>query len=153
MQGYWNLPEQNEKVFIDIGNSGTWYRTGDLVVELPDGNLDFIGRKDRMIKKRGYRIELGEIEACLYRHANIREAAAVAVVDDREGVKVIAHVATRDGNKISIIELKQFCSQHLPLYFIPDLFQFHQVLPKTSTDKIDYQKLKTSHGVAGAGSS
>jgi amino acid adenylation domain-containing protein len=142
MQGYWNLPEQNDKAFLDLGDSGRWYRTGDLVVELPDGNLDFIGRRDRMVKKRGYRVELGEIEACLYRHPNVREAAAVAIVDEREGVKVIAHLTTRDGGKISIIELKQFCSEHLPLYFIPDMFQFHDELPKTSTDKIDYQKLK-----------
>jgi amino acid adenylation domain-containing protein len=142
MQGYWNLPEQNEKAFLDLGDSGRWYRTGDLVVELPDGNLDFIGRRDRMVKKRGYRVELGEIEACLYRHPNIREAATVTSVDEREGVKVIAHLTTRDGNRISIIELKQFCSERLPLYFIPDLFQFHDELPKTSTDKIDYQRLK-----------
>jgi amino acid adenylation domain-containing protein len=149
MQGYWNLPEQNQQAFFDLGERGRWYRTGDLVAELPDGNLRFIGRKDRMVKKRGYRVELGEIEACLYRHPNIREAATVAVEDEREGVKVVAHITTRDGNRISIIELKQFCSRNLPLYFIPDLFQFHQELPKTSTDKIDYQRLKA--GAAGPG--
>jgi amino acid adenylation domain-containing protein len=142
MQGYWNLPEQNREVFLDLGDRGNWYRTGDLVCELPDGNLDFVGRKDRMVKKRGYRVELGEIEACLYRHPGVREAATVAAEDEKEGVKVVAHIATRDGGRISIIELKQFCSRHLPLYFIPDLFQFHEVLPKTSTDKIDYQRLK-----------
>jgi amino acid adenylation domain-containing protein len=146
MQGYWNLPEQNSKVFVELGERGRWYRTGDLVVELPDGNLDFIGRKDRMVKKRGYRVELGEIEACLYRHPNVREAAVVAVVEEQEGMKVIAHIATRDGGRISIIELKQFCSRHLPLYFIPDVFRFHADLPKTSTDKIDYQRLKAESG-------
>jgi amino acid adenylation domain-containing protein len=151
MQGYWNLPDQNERAFLDLGERGRWYRTGDLVAELPDGNLRFIGRKDRMVKKRGYRVELGEIEACLYRHPNIREAAAVAIQDEQEGVKVIAHITTRDGNRISIIELKQFCSRHLPLYFIPDLFQFHQELPKTSTDKIDYQRLKARPDAPGTG--
>ena len=142
MGGYWNLPEQNARVFLDLADRGRWYRTGDIVCEQPDGNLKFIGRKDRMVKRRGYRVELGEIEACLYRHANVREAAVVAVPDEREGTKIIAHLATRDERRISLIELKQFCSKQLPLYFVPDLFQFHAALPKTSTDKIDYQRLQ-----------
>ena len=144
MLGYWNLPDQNERVFLDLGERGRWYRTGDIVVEQTDGNLQFIGRKDRMVKKRGYRIELGEIESCLYQHKNVREAALVALPDEEAGVKICAHLVTRDGNRISMIELKQFCSQRLPLYFVPDLFQFLTELPKTSTDKIDYQKLQSS---------
>jgi amino acid adenylation domain-containing protein len=151
MQGYWNLPEQNERVSLDLGECGRWYRTGDLVIEQRDGNLQFIGRKDRMVKKRGYRVELGEIEACLYRHANVREVAVVALTDEHEGVRIRAHISTRDQKRISVIELKQFCSRHLPVYFIPDLFQFHAELPKTSTDKIDYQKLQSQSGMTGAG--
>jgi acyl-coenzyme A synthetase/AMP-(fatty) acid ligase len=95
-----------------------------------------------MVKKRGYRVELGEIEACLYRHANIREAAVVALPDEAAGMKVKAHLSTRDGKKLSLIAIKTFCSRVLPLYMIPDAFSFHQALPRTSTDKIDYQSLK-----------
>lgn len=151
MKGYWNLPEQDARVFLDMAESGRWYRTGDIVAEDPGGNLLFIGRKDRMVKKRGYRVELGEIEACLYRHPNVREAAVVAPQDESEGVKIHAHLSTRDGKRISVIELKQFCSRHVPAYFIPDVFGFHDDLPKTSTDKIDYQKLQSQSGGAGAG--
>jgi amino acid adenylation domain-containing protein len=151
MQGYWNLPEQNKRAFLDLGARGRWYRTGDVVTELPSGDLKFIGRKDRMVKRRGYRVELGEIEACLYKHPRISEAAAVAVEDEGAGVKVIAHVAAVDGGRMSMIELKQFCSQNLPLYFVPDLFQFHEKLPKTSTAKIDYQRLMSQRDVPPAG--
>ena len=49
----------------------------------------------------------------------------------------------RDGSKLSTIELKKFCSENLPLYMVPDLFCSLESLPKTSTDKIDYQKLKS----------
>ena len=70
-------------------------------------------------------------------------AAAGALPEETDGVKSVAHLATRDGKRISLIELKQFCSRHLPLYFVPDLFEFHPALPKTSTDKIDYQRLQT----------
>ena len=52
-----------------------YYRTGDTIKELPDGNLVFLGRKDRQIKLRGYRIELDEIEAALVEHPMVAEAA------------------------------------------------------------------------------
>jgi amino acid adenylation domain-containing protein len=141
LQGYWNLPENTAKAFL-TGGSEKWYRTGDIVIEIPNDGFKFLGRRDRMIKKRGYRIELGEIEAALYRHPSIKEAAVVALPDD-EGVPVKAYVSARDGAKLSTIELKKFSSQNLPLYMVPDTFCCLESLPKTSTDKIDYQKLKS----------
>ena len=140
LQGYWDLPENTAKAFLP-GRDTRWYRTGDIVAELPDGNYKFLGRRDRMIKKRGYRIELGEIEAALYRHPAIKEAAVLAFPDE-ENVPIKAFASTRNGTKLSIIELKKFCSENLPLYMVPDLFCCLEALPKTSTDKIDYQTLK-----------
>jgi amino acid adenylation domain-containing protein len=142
MQGYWHLPELTAKGFLKADGTGErWYKTGDIVVEEEGGIYRYLGRRDRMVKKRGYRVELGEIEACLYRHDDIREAGVVALPDQSAGVRVKAHLSLRDGNRPSIIELKTFCSKHLPLYMVPDSFVFHDVLPKTSTDKIDYQTL------------
>jgi amino acid adenylation domain-containing protein len=141
MRGYWDLPENTAKALLP-GRDTRWYRTGDIVVDLPDGNYKFLGRRDRMVKKRGYRIELGEIEVALYRHPAIKEAAVLAFPDD-DGVPIKAFTSTRDGSKLSIIELKKFCSENLPLYMVPDHFCFLESLPKTSTDKIDYQKLKS----------
>jgi acyl-CoA synthetase (AMP-forming)/AMP-acid ligase II len=140
MQGYWAMPEQSAAGFLPDNGRLRWYRTGDIVVEENNGNYRYVGRRDRMVKKRGYRIELGEIEACLYRHASIREAAVVALQDDT-GVRVTAHLSVKGNTRLSIIELKTFCSQHIPLYMVPDAFAFHDALPKTSTDKIDYQRL------------
>lgn len=141
MQGYWNAPEMSAAVFRTDEAGETWYRTGDLVVQPPDGNLLFRGRRDRMVKKRGYRIELGEIEAALYRHPEIKEAAVVAMPDAESGVRIRAFLSFR-AEKPSIIRLKQFCAEHLLAYMIPDQFTVLDVLPKTSTDKTDYQSLK-----------
>jgi amino acid adenylation domain-containing protein len=141
LEGYWNLPENTARAFLP-GRDIRWYRTGDIVVEGTDGNYKFLGRRDRMIKKRGYRIELGEIEIALYQHPAIKEAAVLAFPDD-DGVPIKAFTSTRNGSKLSIIELKKFCSENLPLYMVPDLFCSLESLPKTSTDKIDYQKLKS----------
>ena len=146
--GYWNLPEQTENAYLKKGPHAVapgagdrWYRTGDIVTEAAAGNYTYAGRRDRMVKKRGYRVELGEIESCLYRHPDVREAAVVALPDETLGMKVRAHLVTRDGGRISLIQLKAFCAQHLPIYMVPDVFSFHAELPKTSTEKTDYQTL------------
>jgi amino acid adenylation domain-containing protein len=141
MVGYWDLPEQSAKSFLPARDGKRWYKTGDVVMEAEDGNYRYMGRRDRMIKKRGYRVELGEIEVCLYRHQLVREAAVVALADEQSGVRVKAHLSVSDGNRPSIVELKTFCSKMLPLYMVPDQFAFHEALPKTSTDKIDYVSL------------
>jgi amino acid adenylation domain-containing protein len=143
MQGYWNLPERTARAFLIDPSGQRWYKTGDIVVQDADENYIYIGRRDRMVKKRGYRVELGEIEAGLYRHPAVKEAAVVALSDGENGVRVKAFLSCKEAeNRPSLIELKRFCAENLPIYMVPDLFVFRQVLPKTSTDKIDYQKLK-----------
>lgn len=139
-QGYWNLPAESARAFLTHVHGARWYRTGDLVVPSDDGYV-FRGRRDRMIKKRGYRIELGEIEACLYRHPSIHLAAAIAVPGP-DGLIVRAFVSPRGDERLSILALKQFSAAHLPLYMVPDQFVVMADLPKTSTDKINYQALQ-----------
>jgi amino acid adenylation domain-containing protein len=142
MQGYWADDEKTARGFIVDGDGRRWYRTGDIVVETAQDGYIYRGRRDRMVKRRGYRVELGEIEAALYRHPRIKEAAVVARPDEEAGVTITAFVAGADGKRLSLIEMKRFCSEHLPLYMIPDRFSWQQALPKTSTDKVDYQRLK-----------
>jgi amino acid adenylation domain-containing protein len=143
MQGYWALPEQTARGFHVDAQGTRWYRTGDIVTEDADGCHTYRGRRDRMVKRRGYRVELGEIEAGLYRHPGIKEAAVVAFADADAGVQITAFLAAQDAAKRpSLIEMKRFCAEHLPLYMLPDRFVWQAALPKTSTDKIDYQRLK-----------
>jgi amino acid adenylation domain-containing protein len=136
--GYWKRPPAD-----DHG----WFRTGDLAVELPDGNLRFAGRIGRMIKLRGYRVEPGEIESRLYQHPSIREAGVVPR-EAANGLELIAHLSTTTGERLPVINLREFCAVKLPAYMIPARFEFHESLPKTSSGKIDLQRLRA----AGAGS-
>jgi len=142
MTGYWNLPERTANAFLVDETGKRWYRTGDVVFEDADGDYIFIGRRDRMVKKRGYRIELGEIEAGLYRHPEVKEAAVIALPDSENGVKIKAFLSFTGDRRPSIIEMKRFCVDNLPAYMVPDIFAFEDLLPKTSTDKINYQLLK-----------
>lgn len=141
MLGYWGLAEQTSGSFLMDGDQ-QWYRTGDIVIEKEEGSYIYVGRRDRMVKRRGYRVELGEIEAGLYRHPSVREAAALAFADEEAGVRIKAFLSCKEIKRPSIIEMKRFCSENLPFYMIPDEFIWYEALPKTSTDKIDYQRLK-----------
>jgi len=141
MLGYWNRPELNARAFYTDQSGQQWYRTGDLVRTDERGDYVFCGRKDRMIKRRGYRVELGEIEAALYRHPSIREAAVIAAPDADGDARVRAFVCWSGHTTPSSISLKRFCADNLPLYMVPDRFVFVDVLPKTTTDKVDYVSL------------
>jgi amino acid adenylation domain-containing protein len=139
--GYWKEPTATARAFYSDSRGVRWYRTGDIVRERPDGNLVFLGRRDRMIKKRGNRIELAEIEACLGASPEIKEVGVVAIVHDEEGPRIVAFVARQEPGRPTIIELKALCAKHLPQYMAPDVFRFCDALPRTSNGKIDYPKL------------
>jgi acyl-coenzyme A synthetase/AMP-(fatty) acid ligase len=144
MPGYLGRPEVNAQVFVTrVGKM--WYRTGDIVRRRDDGLIDFIGRKDRMVKRRGYRIELGEIEAVLRHHADVAEAAVTSATDTDGVVRIHAHVGWNYREAPSLVGMKQFCAENLPMYMVPDSITFHNTLPKTSTNKVDYQALLSNH--------
>jgi len=141
MQGYWNLPDRTAEAFLLV-DGRHWYRTGDIIREDENGDYVFVGRRDRMVKRRGYRVELGEIETALNSHPTVAEAGAIAVSDSNADVTIAAFVAWRGEQPFSLVRMKQYCAQTLPLYMVPDRIQALSELPKTSTDKIDYQRLK-----------
>jgi amino acid adenylation domain-containing protein len=147
--GYWNRPVENAAAFLER-EGVRWYNTGDLVRWVPGQGYIYAGRKDRMVKRRGYRIELGEIERALYLHPRLREVAVVSMPDADAGVKIVAFLSCHGGDPPSIIDLKTFCATKLPAYMNPDRFMFHDRLPRTSTDKVDYQALKGQLVGAGA---
>ena len=59
----------------------------------------------------------------------------------RRGVKIVAYLTPQPGPRPSIVELKMFCGRALPSYMNPDAFVFLDALPRTSTNKVDYQGL------------
>ena len=130
MRGYWGGEE----------HSGP-YATGDLVVLQEDGEFRFLGRRDHQIKTRGYRVELGEVEAAVYAHDAVREAAVVAVPDERIGHALVAFVVPHEGRELSPVNVKKHVSERLPRYMVPGAVHFRDALPKTSTGKIDRQSL------------
>ena len=142
MRGYFGQPDLTAAAFLVDDDGTQWYRTGDLVKDVGAGCFQFHGRRDRMVKKRGYRIELGEIESALYRHVGVDRAGVVARAGE-VGISITAFVALKPNQKRSIIAMKRHCTNYLPNYMIPDTITFLDDLPATSTNKVDYQRLRS----------
>lgn len=134
-KGYLNQPEQTQNKFIDNPfGEGKLYKSGDLVRLRPDGNLDYIGRKDKQVKIRGFRIELTEIEKLLEKIDGINKA--VVVVKTRYKDKQI--VAYYEGvNVMSHSILHQHLAEELPQYMIPNFFKKIEKIPTTINGKIN----------------
>jgi len=148
MQGYWGHPEKTAKMLVrNLFQPHFYelaYKTGDIVTLDADGNYLYIGREDGMIKTRGYRVELGEIESVLYGHPAIREVAVLPVPDEVLGNRLRAVISCYEGTRLSREEVLSFCNQQLPHYMVPDLIEFCEMLPKTSTGKTDRVSLTQS---------
>ncbi|MBK8252655.1 MAG: AMP-binding protein [Polyangiaceae bacterium] len=119
------------------------YPTRDRVERGADGLYRFRGRIDRMVKIRGYRVEPGEVESALCTHANVEQAAVIAIEDPRLGKVLHAYVAAKKNGNEPIAEraLRMFLAEKLPPYMVPEKVFILDDLPRTVTGKIDYQAL------------
>ncbi len=116
-----------------------FYRTGDRVRWLPDGNLEFLGRIDFQVKVRGYRIELGEIEERLKDHPAVRHAA-VLVREDKPGDTRLVAYWVGDG-PVEIESLRAHLGERLPAYMVPAAYVRLEQLPLGRTGKLDRKAL------------
>src|SRR5256885_5544646 len=78
-RGYINDPERTQRAFLQdpLRPGQRVYRSGDYGRGLPDGKLEFLGRRDSQVKISGFRIEIGEIENQLLKLPGVREVAVV----------------------------------------------------------------------------
>lgn len=143
--GYWGEKEKTENAFVKNPlkpeHNERVYKTGDLVRLDNNGNYLFLGRKDHMIKSRGYRIEIGEIETVLCNHPEIKNAVVIPIPDELIGNRISAIVVPLKPGKFEKEDILNYCSQQLPRYMIPEILEFRDSLPTTSSGKVDRKKL------------
>jgi amino acid adenylation domain-containing protein len=139
MSGYCNRAV--EDTFREI-EGRRWYPTGDIIELTADGEMIFLGRSDRMIKRKGYRIELAEIELQLSEHPEILSCAALSHKNLNSETEISVFFSSVSTVQIDELELRRYCSEMLPSYMIPDNFIFLEEMPQTSSGKIDLQTLQ-----------
>ena len=148
-KGYLNRPELTEEKFISNpfdnskvnGQNSKLYKTGDLARYLPDGNIKYLGRIDNQVKIRGFRIELGEIEAVLSQCSDVQTTAAIVREDTPGDQRLVAYVVLTPNSQATSGELRQFLSNQLPAYLVPNTFVVLDSLPLTPNGKCDRRSL------------
>jgi amino acid adenylation domain-containing protein len=138
MQGYWNNV-QGDAIRLRPGR-WPWERvlaTNDLFRQDEDGHLQFISRRDDVIKSRGEKVAPREVEEVLCLLPGIREAAVVGVPDPRLGHAVVAHVTAVDGADLDPATLRRLCLSQLEDYKVPRRVVVHDALPRSGNGKVD----------------
>ena len=151
-RGYLNRPEQNAQAFIknpflssdtsDTSDPSLYsrcYRTGDIVRWLPDGNLQFIGRRDGQVKIRGFRIEMREVESVIKEFPGMKDVT-VQAFDDENGGKFIAAYIVSD-EQIDIEALNNFILERKPPYMVPAATMQIERIPLNQNQKVDKRAL------------
>jgi len=137
---YLNKPEQTVEKFVPnpFIAGERMYKTGDLGRWLPDGNIEYLGRKDEQVKINGYRIEPAEIEQALKFYPEVKEA--VVVVQEQEDRKeLVAYVVGTAPLYTS--DLVVHLTNHIPVFMLPARFVQLEVLPITTNGKVDKKTL------------
>jgi amino acid adenylation domain-containing protein/thioester reductase-like protein len=128
------------------------FRTGDLAAWLPDGNIDFLGRRDRMIKFRDFRIELDEIEAELARCPGVGEAAVVTESGGGRARSIVAFYTPAPApinGSASARNIRAWLAERLPHYMLPARLTQIERFPLTDTGKVDRIALAEAAGALG----
>lgn len=115
------------------------YRSGDVGRWLPNGNIEYIGRRDQQVKVRGYRIELGELENALLAQPHVRETAVCHYEDELFGDYLVAYVVA--DAEMRMESLRDALADTLPNYMVPSYFLQIPQMPLTPNGKIDRKRL------------
>jgi len=140
-RGYINDPERTRRAFLaDPHREGNrLYRSGDYGRWLPDGKLEFLGRRDTQVKISGFRIEIGEVENTLLRVAGVRDGAVVVTERADRSKQLVAFYSGERPLDVNV--LRGRLRESLPEYMIPSAFLWRGALPLTANGKIDRKAL------------
>src|SRR5881296_1050225 len=145
-RGYINDPERTRRAFLADPHreSQRLYRSGDYGRWLPEGKLEFLGRRDTQVKISGFRIEIGEIENTLLRLPGVREGAVVVTDRNDHSKHLVAFYAAQRPLDANV--LRDQLRESLPEYMVPSAFHWRRRLPLTDNGKIDRKALMALAG-------
>lgn len=139
MLGYYRKPEANAMTFL-----GDWLRTGDLFRQDDQGYFYIVGRKKDMVRKNAENIACREVEAVLRELDAVKEAAVVAVPDDKVGEEVKAYIQLQDGLSRSLISpevILAHCRERLAAFKVPRYIAYRVDFPMTDSARVEKAKI------------
>lgn len=139
MQGYWQRPDETEKVLTQDG----WLRTGDIVVMDKHGYLYLMDRKKDLIVVAGFNVYPNEVEAVIASHPMVLEVAIVGEASKHAGEIVKAFIVKKE-EALTKEKIIAYCRDRLTSYKVPKRVEFVASLPKSNVGKILRRVLKES---------
>lgn len=136
MSGYWNRPDETEKVFIH-----GWFKTGDIGIIDEDGFVKIVDRKKEMVLVSGFNVYPNEVEDTVAGHPKVLEVGAIGVPDPKSNEAVKVFVVKKD-QSLTADELVAYCKENLTGYKVPKHVEFVKELPKSNVGKILRRVLK-----------
>jgi long-chain acyl-CoA synthetase len=131
MAGYWNRPDETAKAMTADG----YFRSGDVGVMLPDGQVKVVDRMKDMVLVSGFNVYPNEVEDVLASHPGVLESAVIGLPDEHSGEAVTAFVVRKDPT-LSTDALRAYCRENLTGYKVPKQIFFRESLPKTNVGKV-----------------
>ena len=131
MRGYWNRPDETARAMTPDG----FFRTGDVAVMEPDGQIKIVDRMKDMILVSGFNVYPNEVEEVLAAHPAVLECAVVGAPSEETGEMVVAHVVMKDP-AVSTDALRAHARTQLTGYKVPRRVVLHDALPKTNVGKV-----------------
>ena len=131
MAGYWNRPDETAKAMTPDG----YFRSGDVGVMLPDGQVKVVDRMKDMVLVSGFNVYPNEVEDVLAAHPGVLESAVIGLPDEHSGEAVTAFVVRKDPT-LTTDALRAYCKENLTGYKVPKQIFFRESLPKTNVGKV-----------------
>jgi amino acid adenylation domain-containing protein len=130
--------DQTQARFVDVelpdGAQARAYRTGDVVRQRADGNLEFLGRFDDQVKIEGHRIEPAEIESMASRADGVRQCRVLARRTSAGALRLVAYVLSEDATLQE--RLKPWLEERLPAFMLPHFVVVLDQFPTTANGKL-----------------
>jgi fatty-acyl-CoA synthase len=135
--GYFNRPDAADR-FTEDG----WFRTGDIVTIDDRSIVTIQDRAKDLIKSGGEWISSIALESMLMGHPVVAEAAVIPVPSAKWGERPLAAVVLRPGQSATPEALRDFLAPHFPKFWLPDVFEFIDAIPRTSAGKFQKMALR-----------
>lgn len=139
-KGYHNMPTETTNALRD-----GWLYTGDIARMDEDGYFYIVDRKKELIKPGGYQVWPREVEEVIAEHPGVLEVGVAGVPDPYRGETVKAWVVLKDGEDLTVEEIRAWCKERMAKYKVPTTIEFRSELPKTTVGKILRRELVRQH--------
>ncbi|MCQ2485613.1 MAG: AMP-binding protein [Clostridia bacterium] len=138
MKGYYKMPKATASAIDRDG----WLHTGDLACRTPEGNFRITGRLKDMIIRGGENIYPKEIEEFIYTHPKVKDVQVIGVPDEGLGEEIMACVILKEGEEMTVEEMKQYVLDHMAKHKVPKYVDFVTEFPMNVAGKILKYKMR-----------